>query len=82
MFYCGEDDGYFINIPQRDPVYKAHLSARAYSYRIMESRGQDNYILMYHSFLNQYAEIQKDVISSDTIRVNLTEAENIKLRSP
>jgi len=58
MFFRGED-GYFINIPQRDPVSKVPLkktisASDFYSHRIMERQGQNNYISLYCSLLNQF----------------------------
>ena len=84
LMFCRGEDGYYINIPQRDPVSKAPLKKTVsasdfYSYRIMERQGQDNHIVMYRSLFNQflvdmYAKIE-------TERLNFLRHNQTKLRT-
>lgn len=53
------EDGFPINIPQRDPLSKTPLkktfsASNFYSYRSMERQGENNYILLYRSLLKQF----------------------------
>ena len=56
IFCCGEN-GYYINILQRDPNIKVPLKktvSASYFYHIMQQEGHENYLLHCHSLLNQH----------------------------
>ncbi|XP_008482471.2 uncharacterized protein LOC103519163 [Diaphorina citri] len=84
LIFCRGEDGYFINIPQRDPSSKGPLNkmvsaSNFYSYRIMERASQFNYLLLCRSLLNQflvdmYAKIE-------TERLNFIRHNQSKLRT-
>lgn len=84
LMFCRGEDGYSIAIPQCDPNTKAPLkktvsASEFYSFRIMERDGQQNYLLLYRSLLNQflvdmYAKIE-------TERLNFVRNNQSKLRT-
>lgn len=59
LMFCWGDDGYSINIPQRDPTTKLPLKKTVsavsfYSYRIMIREGEDNFLVKYRALFSQY----------------------------
>lgn len=84
LMFCRGEDGYSIDISQRDPISKAPLKKTVsasdfYSYRIMERPGQENYILMYRSLLNQF--LVDMYAKVETERLNFIRNNQSKLRA-
>lgn len=84
LMFCRGEDGYYINIPQRDAETKAPLKKNVsatdfYSYRLMERDDEECYLLLFRTLFNQflvdmYAKIE-------TERLNWIRNNQKKLRS-
>lgn len=59
LMFCLREDGYHINIPKHDEKTKAPLNktvsaSEFYSYSIMESDGEECYLLLFRTLLNKF----------------------------
>jgi len=84
LMFCWGDDGYAINIPQRDPKTKLPLkktvsASSFYSYRIMVREGEDNYLVNYRSLFSQY--LVDEYAKIETERLNYIKNNQAKLRA-
>ena len=84
LMFCRGEDGYQIDIPQRDPKTNAPLkktvsAANFYSYRLMKRDSGENYILSFRNLLNQYLVDMYAKI--ETERLNWIRNNQKKLRS-
>ncbi|CAK1600883.1 unnamed protein product [Parnassius mnemosyne] len=82
--FCWGDDGYSINISQRDPTTKLPLnktvsSASFYSYRIMIKEGEDKYLVNYRALYSQY--FVDEYAKIETERLNYIKNKQAKLRA-
>jgi hypothetical protein len=80
----GGDDGYAINIPQRDPKTKLPLkktvpASSFYSYRIMVREGEDIYLVNNRSLFSQY--LVDEYAKIETERLNYIKNNQAKLRA-
>ncbi|VVC42095.1 Helitron helicase-like domain, partial [Cinara cedri] len=84
LMFCRGQDGYSIKLPQSDPSSKMSLkktisASELYFYRIMERQGQNNYMLLYRSFLNQFlVDMHAEI---ETERLNFIRHNQSKLRA-
>ncbi|XP_046681373.1 uncharacterized protein LOC124368141 [Homalodisca vitripennis] len=86
LVFCRGEDGYSINIPQRDPTSNVPLkktisASDFYAYKIMEKQGDENYLLLYRSLLNQYLVDTSMHVKIETERLNFIRFNQCKLRA-
>lgn len=84
LIFCYGEDGYSIDVLQRDPLTKQPLrktvsASQYYSWRLMFRDGEENYLLRYGALLSQflvdmYAKIE-------TEKLNYLKHNQIKLRA-